>query len=309
MEALPSAPAPSPWHRGERAMQAATGMLERMDAVGRRVIRDHMPDQHRDFFGQLPFLVLGSVDAAGDAWASLIAGDPGFATSPDPRTLSVTRAEDPDDPAEAGLRDGHGIGLLGIELHTRRRNRMNGIVRRNAAGFDVAVRQSFGNCPQYIQLRDYVTVRPPDSPSDTSAEYLTALDAPAIDLIRRADTFFVASYSDEGAERQLDVSHRGGPAGFVRVADGTLTIPDFRGNFFFATLGNILLNGKAGLVFVDFEAGDLLQMTGDAALLPDRPEREAFGKADRLWRFRPRRIVRRSNALPFRWVGRPDRQP
>ena len=51
----------------------------------------------------------------------------------------------------------------------------------------------------------------------------------------------------------------------VRVAeDGALTIPDFNGNLFFATLGNIVLNGKAGLLFVDFETGDMLQMTGEA---------------------------------------------
>ena len=123
--------APSPWHRGEIAMQRAIGVADRMAVAGRKVIRDHMPDQHRDFYAGLPFLVAGSVDAAGDAWATLLAGAPGFARSPDPRTLAFDIARDATDPADRGLQDGDAIGLLGIELHSRRRNRMNGTIRRS----------------------------------------------------------------------------------------------------------------------------------------------------------------------------------
>ncbi|MDT1852839.1 FAD-binding oxidoreductase, partial [Acinetobacter baumannii] len=86
-----------------------------------------------------------------------------------------------------------------------------------------------------------------------------------------------ADRTDGAGRRQVDVSHRGGKAGFVRVADdGTLTIPDFDGNLFFNTLGNIVVNGKAGLLFVDFASGDLLQMSGDAEVIFDSPEIAAF---------------------------------
>ena len=115
-----------------------------------------------------------------------------------------------------------------------------------------------------------------------------------------ADTFFVATYADLAhGERQADVSHRGGKPGFVRIGgDGVLTIPDFAGNLFFNTLGNILANGKAGLVFADFETGGLLQLTGDAEVILEAPELAAFEGAERLWRFTPRRIIRRPGALP-----------
>ncbi|MEN3950498.1 pyridoxamine 5'-phosphate oxidase family protein [Iodidimonas sp. SYSU 1G8] len=299
---LPSLPA---WHEGETFLQEKLGVAERMAAIGDRVIRDVMPDQHRAFYAQLPFIVLGSVDAGGDAWATILTGRPGFLSSPDPATLDIGVQADPSDPASEGLREGDSIGLLGIEMHTRRRNRMNGILAQTRKGMRVMVDQSFGNCPRYIQLRDFEIARDPGTTSEGIVETLSHLDAPARGLIEAADTFFVATYADRGGRRQVDVSHRGGKPGFVRIgADGTLTVPDFSGNLFFSTLGNMVLNGKAGLVFIDYERGDVLQMTGDAEVILESPQIDAFEGAERLWTFEPRRIVRRQDALALRWSFR-----
>lgn len=296
------------WHAGEKAIQQKVGVAEKMEAVGQRAVRDFMPDQHREFFAQIPFIVVGSVDRGGDAWASLLAGRPGFIASPTPRSLEIDARPDPTDPVSEGMREGDAIALLGIELHTRRRNRANGLLRTSSGkGLGFELDQSFGNCPQYIQLRDFTFVREPDEPFTGEIETSATLDQAARDMIAAADTFFVASYAEREDRRQVDVSHRGGRAGFVRVgADGTLTIPDFAGNLFFNTLGNILVNGKAGLVFVDFDTGDLLQLTGDAAVILDSPEIAAFQGAERLWSFRARRVVRRRGALPLRWAFRAE---
>lgn len=302
----------SPWHQGEIALQRHVGVDARMDQVGRRVIRDHLIDQHRDFYPQLPFIVLGAVDAGGDAWATLRANRPGFLQSPDPRILHLDLAREPGDPADAGMANGDAIGLLGIELHTRRRNRLNGNVRRGAAsGFDIAVAQSYGNCPQYIQLRDFEFHRDPTTPSAQPPQRLDRLNDRAKAIIAAADTFFVASYVDRKdngtTRRQVDVSHRGGKPGFVRIgADGVLTIPDFAGNLFFNTLGNIFANPKSGLAFADFATGALLQLSGEADVVLDSPEIAAFQGAERLWRFTPRRIVYRPDALPLRWIAEHD---
>jgi ferredoxin-NADP reductase/predicted pyridoxine 5'-phosphate oxidase superfamily flavin-nucleotide-binding protein len=295
---------PSPWHRGEVEIQRSVGVDGRMETLGRRVIRDFLLDQHRAFFPQLPFLVVGSVDPAGAPWATIVAGQPGFIGSPDIHTVAIQAVRQPSDPADAGLDDGDPVGLLGIELHTRRRNRMNGTVRRRTNGFDVTVGQSYGNCPQYIQLRDFAVVGDPAARYAGEVETSTDLDIDARRVIAAADAFFVASYSEENG-RQVDVSHRGGKPGFVRIGeDGVLTIPDFAGNLFFNTLGNIVLNGKAGLVFVDFATGDLLQLTGEAEVILDSPEIAAFQGAERLWRVHPTKIVRRRNVLPVRWADR-----
>jgi ferredoxin-NADP reductase/predicted pyridoxine 5'-phosphate oxidase superfamily flavin-nucleotide-binding protein len=296
----------SPWHAGELALQEKVGVAAKMQELGRRVVRDYMPDQHRTFYRQLPFIVAGAVADDGDVWATLVAGQPGFMQSPTEKILHMHVAADPQDPASGGIHEGAAIGLLGIELDTRRRNRLNGLLRgATSQGFDVEVIQSFGNCPQYIQARDFEFIRDPGMFSDIAPSEFDGLTGHARAMIEAADTLFVASYVGEGEQRQVDVSHRGGKAGFVRIGDdGRLTIPDFAGNLFFATLGNFLVNPRAGLIFADFETGDVLQLTGDATVDLDSPEIAAFQGAERLWHFTPRRIVYRKGALPLRWKFR-----
>ena len=289
----------SPWHAGEQQLQAHVGVAERMEAFGRKVIRSWMPDQHREFYRQLPFMLLGAVDAQGRPWASVLEGEPGFADSPDPEHLHFTRRPAADDPAQ--LRDGEPIGLLGIELHTRRRNRLNGhVANLTADGFELSVDQAFGNCPQYIQLRQFQRV-PLTDPKTRPAQQLNSLDEAARALIAGADTFFVASYADVDGQRSVDVSHRGGQAGFVRIEGNRLTIPDFAGNLHFNTLGNLLLNPKAGLLFIDFSTGDVLQLSGRTEIILEGPQIEAFQGAERLWTFEVEKLVRRPAALALRW--------
>ncbi|QUS38187.1 2Fe-2S iron-sulfur cluster binding domain-containing protein [Tardiphaga alba] len=296
------------WHPGEKAIQTAVGVSDYMDELGKRIVRDYMPAQHRDFYAQIPFIAVGSVDASGDAWAMLAVGKPGFISSPTEHALDIDVARDPSDPASEGMREGNAIGILGIGFDTRRRNRVNGLIGHSLNGaLHFEVDQSFGNCPRYIALRDYEFARDPKEIFAGDVEDKTALDAHAREMIETADMFFVASYAEREDRRQVDVSSRGGKAGFVRVAeDGTLTIPDFAGNLFFATLGNILLNGKAGLMFADYETGDVLQVTGDATVVLESPEIAAFQGAERLWTFKPRRVVFRRGVLALRWIARKD---
>ncbi|WP_415766012.1 pyridoxamine 5'-phosphate oxidase family protein [Pseudomonas sp. ZB1P45] len=289
----------SPWHAGEKQLQTHVGVAERMEAFGRRVIRTEMPDQHRTFYQQLPFMLYGAVDVDGNPWASIIEGPPGFAHSPEPGVLQFNSLPGADDPAQ--LTDGAAIGLLGIELHTRRRNRINGRVgAMTANGFGVTVEQSFGNCPQYIQLRQFRSV-PLADPSTRIAQHFDGLDDTARAMISGADTFFVASYVDVDGERSVDVSHRGGQVGFVQVEGNRLTIPDFAGNLHFNTLGNLLLNPRAGLLFIDFNSGDLLHLSGRTEVILEGPQVEAFQGAERLWTVEVESVVRRPAALALRW--------
>ncbi len=305
---------PSPFHEGEKRLQARVGVAEQMESFGRRVIRDHMPQQHQDFYRQLPFILLGAVDADGRPWASLLEGHPGFAHATDDRHLALDATLAADDPVKATLVEGAAVGLLGIELGTRRRNRLNGRLQRVAGdGISVAVEHAFGNCPQYISRReprfalDPREFRRQHSTAATTrqdAESFAGIDARARAIVDSADTFFVASYVDidgKPQRRGVDVSHRGGKPGFVRREGDLLTIPDFSGNLHFNTLGNLLLNPQAGLLFIDFNNGDMLQISGRTAIIFAGPEVEAFQGAERLWTVQVERIVYRPAALALRW--------
>jgi uncharacterized protein len=291
----------SPFHSGEQAIQARLGIQTQMAEQGRRVIRDHLLDQHRQFFTQLPYILVGIVDAVGCPWTSILTGPPGFLQSPDDRTLQITAQPLLGDPLNDVLTDGIDIGLLGIELHTRRRNRLNGVVTKMQADwFAVQVRQSFGNCPKYIQARmvewrDDAAMMPP------SVLPIATLGRAEQALITAADTFFITTAYQGETAGGVDVSHRGGKPGFVRIdADRTLTIPDFVGNFYFNTLGNLEVNPYAGLLFIDFARGDRLYLTGTAEVIWTRADVSAYAGAERLLRFTLDRGYRIAGGLPLR---------
>ena len=294
----------APWHAGEQAAQAHVGLpRERMDEIGRRALRAEMSQQHRDFFPRLPFVVLGGVARDGSPQATLLAGPaPGFVTALDPVTLRIEALPPIGDPLAALIEPGAAVAVLGIELATRRRNRENGVVAaRDTRGFTVSVRQSFGNCPKYIQAR--VVVPWSHAPAPGAPRLSERLDPEMAALATAADTFFIATHvaairADGGA----DVSHRGGRPGFLRIADDgrTLTWPDFVGNYFFNTFGNLLVDPRAGLVIPDFSTGDLLHLVGRAAITWDGPEVDAFDGAQRLVSLRVEQALLRPAALPFR---------
>lgn len=302
------------FHAGEQALQARVGVQAQMAQIGPRVMRDHMPDQHRELFGLLPLVVVGSVDARGQPWASVLAGPPGFMHAPDPTHLHIRAQPLPHDPLQHTLREGAALGLLGMQPHTRRRNRMNGTAQLQPGGLVVEVGQSFGNCPKYIQAREPAWT--PDPPAAQVIHQGPDLTEAAAELIRSADTFFIATAHPQAAaatdarepSHGVDVSHRGGAPGFVKVEGHRLTVPDFVGNQFFNTLGNIAVHPAAGLLFMDFERGDRLYLAARASVVWDGAELASFVGAQRLLRLDVTRVVHVQGGLPLRW-GPAERSP
>ena len=278
----------SPFHEGEQRVQERIGVRERVEHMGRNLVRDAMPIEHREFFEHLPFLVVGSSDAAGALWASLLLGEPGFVAAPTPKALLVVAQPLPADPLANNLRAGAPLGLLGIELETRRRNRANGhIAWVSDSGFEFLVDQSFGNCKQYIQSRAGAFAAPDARRAPTSES--ARLSPTALELLARTDTSFIATASRDasrGGAEGVDVSHRGGRPGFIRAerTDGgtRLTMPDFYGNFMFNTFGNLEVNPHAGFLALDFESGAVLSLTGTARVIWAGPQVDSFAGAERL---------------------------
>lgn len=279
----------SPFHDGELEAQALAGESSRGTGI-----RDFMPDQHRDFFALLPYLFAAGRDAQGKPIATILTGPEGFVTSPTPNELAIAALPASGDPADATLSVGASVGLLGLDLRTRRRNRANGVISgRDGNGVKVAVSQSFGNCAKYIQVRQHETA----PGATTAAEELGSLDTAASALIAQSDTLFIASGSESG----LDISHRGGRPGFVRVEGERLAIPDFAGNSYFNTFGNLLREPATSLLFIDFAKGDVLQLQGVAEVVWTGPELAGIDGAKRLLNVEVTRAWRRKATLPLRW--------
>jgi len=163
----------------------------------------------------------------------------------------------------------------------------------------VRISQSFGNCAQYIQTRQPAAVARTAAP----VEHFDELDDAARELVTTSDTFFVASRSRTEVENNggFDMSHRGGRPGFVGVLGNTLAIPDFHGNRFYNTLGNLLGDSRAGLLFIDFATGELLPLQGRAEI-DWTPGSSGPEGAERVWRVKVERGWRRRGAFPFTWT-------
>ncbi|KAI3438091.1 hypothetical protein D9Q98_000533 [Chlorella vulgaris] len=277
------------FHAGQLEAQRRVG-VSHTDAGN--YIRPFMPDQHRAFYSSLlNLLYIGGVDDQDRVWASVAVGQPGFITSKNVSHLAIApHARLPSDPLQ--LAAGSPLGALGLDLATRRRNKVNGTVASldGDGGLEVHCEQTVGNCPKYIQTRQ-VQLDPARlaklQRGETGAGVLDSsgpLGKEQLDLIRKADTFFLATC---GAKQPAaaaaggppsgqphagcDINHRGGPPGFVECSeDGTtLRWPDYVGNNFFMSFGNLQSNPAAGLLFVDFLTGDVLQLTGSAEVLYD----------------------------------------
>ena len=296
----------SPFHIGEKKIQERLGVRDRIEPWARKVVRGSLPDQHRKFYAALPFLVAAARDLEGRPWATLLTGTPGFAFSPDPDVLRIHALPSVGDALAGSMRDGSDLGLLGIEFSTRRRNRLNGQVTRRGDDFiELGVGQAFGNCPQYIHERNwrYVSTSKPSFPANRYAE----LSADAHEMISEADTFFIATgYRGEGESEAfgMDASHRGGDPGFVSVEGSRrLVFPDYAGNNHYNTVGNLLMDSRAGLLFVDFKTGNQLQLTGLASIDDAPSSLTEFPGAQRLIRFEVEEAVEQTAAIPLRWDG------
>jgi len=251
-----------PWSEGEMRARRLAGARDFPP-----VIRDTMTPQLREFFPRLPVLFVAGLDAARRPAASILRGDPGFAAAPSPKLLRIDAAF-PENEA-IGLEPGAAFGLIGMDFVARRRNRVNGrIAAHNQAQISVDVSEAFGNCPKYIAPHPLWPRSAPGTWTEPGG-----LDGEGFELIAASDCFFLASHGAGG----VDISHRGGPPGFVQMRAGELRIPDFPGNAYFNSFGNLVENPQAALLFPDFATGGALHLSGRADV----------DFAQRVWTFKP----------------------
>lgn len=258
----------SPFHSGEREVQRRAGVADEAREVGGIIGGTITPPMARFLAGQR-LAVASSLDADGRVWASLLTGRPGFLAPDGPKHLRIAAPPIPGDPLGSNLAAGGSpLGLVVLDPRTRQRMRFNGVGHLDDHGLSIDLRQVYGNCPKYIQRRAAEPDAPPEAGVPSAPRVAGRLDERQRAWIEQADTFFIASFHPAGG---ADASHRGGFPGFVRViGDERLVFADYPGNTMFNTLGNLVEYPRAGLLFVDFAKGDVLQLTGAVRLEDDR---------------------------------------
>lgn len=285
-----------PFHDDEMALQARLGIDSQFARRVASFIRPAMPWQHREFFSELPFIIVGVVDKQGYPWVMPLFGEEGFVSSPTETRLKVDALPELTNVLDLDFSNGQKIGMLGIQLHTRRRNRMNGVIGDvNDQGFVITVDQSFGNCPQYIQTRQ-MNWKPNTAKRAEldDVQMLSVISEEVQQSIERADTFFIASRTkafSQDVRSGIDASHRGGNPGFVRVEGNKLYFPDFSGNRFFNTLGNIESDGRVGLFFPEFSTGHAVFVSGRAKTLWEHDAIQQIEGAERIIEVEVERVL------------------
>ena len=283
------------FHSGEIAVQERAGVRDIAEDVGES-IADHLPPGASEFLERRQMCVLGTVDARGSVWASVVIGNPGFIETVDDRTLIIATHITSSDPIVRNLAtEGH-IALFAPDFVTSRRVRVNGrgVIKDDA--IYLTTDEVYGNCRRYLQERIFISKRETEA-TDDKARVATTLSASEQQQISHADTFFIAT---DNPERGADVSHKGGNPGFVRVLDAKhIAFPDYNGNSMFNTLGNVTVNGRAGLLFIDFDSGRTLQLTG-RALIDWSPERvRTFPGAERVIDFELEQVIDTPAGFPL----------
>ena len=248
------------FHEGELAAQRRAGVELEAKRLEGMLDRSSLSAGAAKFLATQSFIALTARDGDGVLWTSPLVGPPGFLRGND-ELLRISSAPRESDPLH-GMPGEQQVGLIAIDFATRRRMRLNGVLAATEGpGLAVHIEQAYGNCPQYIHRRAVdvpgLAATPPDHVRRTRV-----LDWAAEAMIVGSDTFFLGTTHPT---RGSDASHRGGPAGFVRVDSPTqLWWPDYPGNNMFNSFGNLAVDDEAALLFADFVTGATLHLSGRA---------------------------------------------
>jgi len=278
-----------PWNEGEEKMHRLLRVPPQDNPTSAM-----LTPQAAFMFQRAPLLAFGTLDAESRPWTTLWGGEPGFSEplgggfigtrtlvdgKHDPVVQALVGENEKGEPTQA--KDGGKlVAGLAIDLMTRKRVKTAGrMVAGTMKDVEVEVEvegeenrkqtqlqlvtkieQSLGNCPKYLNQYE---IRPallePELVSQGSS-----LSEEGTALISKSDMFFLSTSTED----DMDVNHRGGPSGFVRIiSPTTLAYPEYSGNRLYQSLGNLTLNPKIGLTFPDYDTGDVLYITGTTEIL------------------------------------------
>lgn len=302
-------------------------------------IHTEMPQQHAEFFSGLAYLPICTVDKLGRPWASILTTQSESEVSTgikllEPGVIKLSSHMSSDDPFFRALKHANEevadtpllFAGVGVDFSNRRRNKLAGKItsidlsENGRVSLQLNSDEHLGNCPKYITIRDLSPQhRDPELAFDNFDSFEEPLSAEAKTLINQASTVFLAtkhvpnSFDDNTDQADMGLNHRGGAPGFVRAYEepttpdidnglvkSYLVLPDFSGNRFYQSLGNIESSQLTGMAFPNFLTGDMLYVTGVAENLFDADAQALMPRVSLLTRVRITGAVLIRGALGLR---------
>ncbi len=254
----------SGFHKGEKQIQKLAGVSEQAEQMTGMMQNSLAPAAVQFLLGQR-LVAITTIGKEGAVWVSALIGEPGFIYPISPAQIIIDAKNLPRSDIlwqNLSTQEGMPGGMVVLNFALRRRLRVNCTLVAKDQFLIATVTQTYSNCPKYIQKRQLESTPSAETINKAKSSQRAVLDDTDRSLIESSDTFFIGSYAEGSG---ADTSHRGGNPGFARALDDAhIRFPDYAGNNMFNTLGNLAVNPKTGLLFVDFQTGDSLQVTGRA---------------------------------------------
>jgi uncharacterized protein len=284
------------FHSGEIAVQERAHVRDTAEDVGESII-DHVVPGAKEFVERRRTAVLGTVDGDGHVWASVVTGEPGFIRVADQRTIEISARRTAGDPLFDNLKAKGHVALFVPDFLSARRLRVNGVGVIEDGQIYIRTEEVYGNCRRYMQERTFPGPRDTPPASERNIARGSELSLQQQEQISRADTFFIAT---DNPEHGADLSHKGGRPGFVQLVDSRrIAFPDYNGNSMFNTLGNIEISPAVGLIFIDFDTGRTLQLTGFASIDWNPERAREFTGAERVIDFKIIQLIDNTFGFPL----------
>jgi hypothetical protein len=238
------------YHAGQIEVQSEANSRPAADMLAERTAG--RSERVLSFYARADLLVLATPDAKGVLRFTALSGDAPMMAPADETTLLLHEGA-------SGLPDGAQAGAIAISLREGRRARANGTIRVEGSSVYLEAAEELINCRKYIAPSVSLESGFRCGPSERKP---VALDDPRVKTaLSSAETAFLATISPSG---QPDVSHKGGPQGFLSYDPDSqrLTWPELIGNGMFKSAGNVRATGIVSLLALDLESGDAFELTG-----------------------------------------------
>ncbi|WP_121626815.1 pyridoxamine 5'-phosphate oxidase family protein [Poseidonibacter antarcticus] len=249
------------FHEGEYHIQEIMGVRKSSDTLS-SMIKDNIPPIASKFLKDLNFCIITISTKKDDLFTYTVYNHNNFIEIVNQSQISINLENHSYIPKEFYNIKNINIGMIGLNFEKAMRIRINGKGKIKSNKLYLSIDEIYSNCPKHIKRR--VLQEDTKILENQTIQKGRKLNEEIINIISNIDTFFIAT---SHKEKGLDVSHKGGNKGFLKVLEtNQLAFKDVPGNNLYNTIGNIYTNPNINIFFIDFKNYDTYHIKGIASI-------------------------------------------